>query len=247
MIRGIIRRLISPKLYLNLHILNKYTQKRAVYKFAPYQYELFSELIKKLNANSKAKFQNFLCEPESNLKNIYVRIDVDFQDCVDNLESFLKYLLERKIHAGVYIRVDGIEYDPSECKEMVNKYKDFFEFGLHTSCYREVEFLQNFNQELSRFKEEFGYMPQSLSVHGYGSQFTDRRQALYEYFRDKQNEISELKYYDCFDLLRKYTYVVQDCHLKGGKRFVYNDFKSPPSFFSTSSTLILVHTCYWKP
>ncbi len=252
--KALCRRLQNPRLYYKLFKIANYTKKREILHFSPYRYRVLEKSISKLRNSKKININKFLesSVSQSNLvktnnkkNNVYLRIDVDYQACVDNLSPLLNFLTSHQINAGVYIRTDCLEYDPSDCKKVIEKFKNKFEFGLHTSCYRKENYVYYFEKELNVFKKKLGFLPKSFSVHGYGSKYSQRRNDFYQYVRNNIGNLGSISFFDCGDILRPYQYVIQDCHLVEGRRFIYDDFLFPPDFLNNTNILILLHPCYW--
>ncbi|WP_448207920.1 hypothetical protein [Azospirillum sp. sgz302134] len=181
---------------------------------------------------------------------LFVRHDVDTRDCVRNMGRLLAVDHELGIPAATYIRVDGIDYDPAECREEVARQKALgMEVGLHSSCYLEDDFFGAFRRELDVFQGLFGFAPVSFTMHGLGAVRTAERTAFTEAVPGRLDEFG-IAFSDCNVRLRTYRHVVQDCNLDQrapGRRCMYVDFAKPEVFLEPGHALLLLtHPCYWQ-
>ena len=127
---ALIRRLKNPLLYFKLFQIAQYTKKRKVLKFSPYRQNHLETVISEFRSRNNTSIESFIdyhklehgiIKNTAKRNSIYFRIDVDYQDCVDNLPNLLNFLSAHGIKAGVYIRTDCLEYDPKDCEKVVMK------------------------------------------------------------------------------------------------------------------------------
>lgn len=178
-----------------------------------------------------------------------VRHDVDTVRCIDNVRLLLDVDAEFDIPSGVYVRVDGLEYDPAACREAVHASRARgLEIGLHSSCYLSDDPFTAFRAEIDAFIRVFAFQPKSFTVHGLGPVRADRR---WQFYRDVRHRMAEfgVSFTDCNVAFRSYRYVVEDCHVDArapGARVIYDDFvRLPPTCERAGDHLILTHPCYW--
>ena len=138
-----------------------------------------------------------------------------------------------------------MEYHPNQLAGMVSTYRETgVEFGLHTSCYVEDDYLGTFRTESERFAKTFGFAPRSFTVHGLGDCRYETRLRFGEEIIPRLEEFGYV-FTDCNQTLRTYDYVISDCHLEAtsGRRYIYNDFLRLPRFFAPGfNYLVLTHT-----
>lgn len=180
---------------------------------------------------------------------LYFRHDVDTHGCVSMLSKMIELNLAEGVASPVYIRADGTEYDPKTLAPAVAKYRAYdVEFGLHSSCYTQDDYLGALRLEIVRFEQCFGFAPTSMTVHGLG----DFRLAVRERFSaeivDRLRDFG-FSFTDCDARMRRYDYVITDCHPEPGsnRRYIYDDMLRLPRFFQRGRDyLVLTHPCYWQ-
>jgi anaerobic magnesium-protoporphyrin IX monomethyl ester cyclase len=177
---------------------------------------------------------------------VFIRHDVDTAACIQKLNCLLAIDREFQVPAGLYFRIDDVEYRLPDYKDWLNVLRqEGFEIGLHTVCYLDDNPLQAFQRETAKFEREVGFRPRSFSVHGLG---TFRAEIRMRFYRDISNHLKEFGYvFGDVPQLRPYEYVIQDCHLDEEKKiFICDDVKEPFPFRKGKQYLILTHPCYWE-
>ncbi|MBO3697279.1 hypothetical protein [Roseivirga sp. E12] len=233
--------ILNPNKYLYKLLRNKYTE-------SPYPIEYYRDLLEMLT-NENVFFQPFMqIESSKERINVFVRHDIDRQECIDNLEDMVALNKEYKIQSGLFFLVNDRTYNLSDYRDKILAYReDGLEIGLHTECYRFDDYMKEFKRETDRFEKVLGFRPQSFTVHGLGYR-NDVRGQFYSVL-DRNFKSTGYSFSDCISKFRSYDYVMEDCHKnsKTQKRFIYSDFQKLPSFLKPGENLlVLTHPCYWK-
>lgn len=221
--------------------------KRSDYN-APYSLDLYRNIL------TSSKQSGFFFEGFANRETIrdrvmYIRHDIDMPSCVENAASLFDIDIEFGILPGVYIRVDGRDYDPATAREFVHHYhRKGFEFGLHTCCYIEDDPFSALLSENEKFSDLYGFRPKSYNFHGLGSYRLKQRTALGMKLEENLSTGGYV-FTDNTYQSRAYDYVIQDCHYskKDKKRYFKNDVEEQfllSKLFKRS--LFLSHPCYWR-
>jgi hypothetical protein len=228
----------------------QYIAKRRPRAYAPHDVVLYAKLLRQARAAGDLELAPF-AEPRANegRPRLYFRHDVDTVGCVDMLPKLLDANLVEGVASPVYIRTDGTDYDPAGLIAVVAEYRARgIEFGLHSSCYTQDDYLGALHRETDRFEEHFGFRPRSFTVHGLG----EYRSAVRERFSSEiVGRLSEFGFgfTDCDARMRSYDYVITDCHPEPGtgRRMIYDDMLHLPRFFQPGRDyLVLTHPCYWR-
>jgi len=229
--------------------IKRYLLTRKLYHYAPYPLDIYEQCLKSLKSLQHQQLIRFLNGEGINRKGdiIFVRHDIDTQECIRNLPETLEIDQRLRVEAGIYLRFDNEEYMAGDHREMLLKYKDHgFEIGLHSLCYTKENYLQEFQRETERFKSIMGFQPRSFSVHGLGSFRLEIRMKFLHEITHCFHEFG----YETGDIppLRAYEHVIHDSHLDNeNRRFLYDDFLYFPRFSSRRRRyLVLTHPCYWK-
>lgn len=229
----------------------RYIEVRQPHAYAPYDAALYAALLRQIRAATDLELAAFSSRrrPGGVKPRLYLRHDVDMAACVENLPLLLDVDLAEGIAPPVYIRTDGTDYPPEAVADAVAHYRaKGVEFGLHSSCYTEDDYIGAFRREIGRFAECFGFRPASFTVHGLGSFRVEIRDRFAEEIVDRLPEFG-LKFTDCNTRLRQYDYVITDCHLEPEtrRRYIYDDVVTLPRFFEPGRDyLVLTHPCYWR-
>lgn len=227
-----------------------YIVNRRKYLSAPYSLEVYRKLIDTYLAHNLLNTPDFgsLKAPKNGKANLYIRHDIDMLACAENFGEMLKITLDRDLRVGIYFLVTDRTYKLEDYKKEILHYKSLgVEVGLHTECYRHDDFMQEFERETKRFEQVLGFRPRSFTVHGLGKERLETRISFYKEL-EKNFEATGYELTDCISGVRKYDYIIQDCHLNAetGNRYVYKDFKDSLSFIRPGDDiLILTHPCYW--
>lgn len=227
----------------------RYLRARKIYRHAPYSLAIYEQLLRRFKDSDRHQFIRFLEYGETRMRkdNIFVRHDIDTQNCITNLSQTLEIDQSLQIPSGIYFRVDDEEYCVRDFQKMIGHYKVMgFEIGLHTLCYTQDNYLQEFKRETEKFKSELGFSPMSFSVHGLGDFRLEVRMRFYKEIALSFREFG----YETGDIppLRSYEHMIHDCHLDAdNRRFLYDEFvRLPPFYLPGKRYLILTHPCYWK-
>jgi len=177
---------------------------------------------------------------------VFVRHDIDFQGCVENAPILLDIDVSLQIPSSSFIRVDGIDYRPETCVDIVRDYKrEGLQFGLHSSCYVANDYMTCLQNEIETFADVFRFRPKWITVHGMGSvRLQERRQFVQEL--GEALPIFGITVTDCVTSCRRYSREIQDCHVLNGLRYMKRDFD--PDYFRFrrgDDTLVLTHPSYW--
>jgi hypothetical protein len=228
----------------------QYIEKRQPHAYAPHDVALYARLLRQARASGDLELASFV-EPTANegRPRLYFRHDVDTAECVDMLPKLLDENLAEGVASPVYIRTDGTDYDPAHLAATVAEYRPRgVEFGLHSSCYTQDDYLGALRQESNRFEEYFGFRSRSFTVHGLG----EHRSAVRDRFSSEIiGRLPEFGFVftDCDARMRRYDYVITDCHPEPGtgRRLIYDDMLRLPRFFQPGRDyLVLTHPCYWR-
>ncbi|MBT0584935.1 hypothetical protein [Alteromonas oceanisediminis] len=176
------------------------------------------------------------------------RYDIDTVACCENVQRLTDVALSIGITPAIFIRTDGIDYQPDRMIDFVTQYRELgCDFGLHTSCYALSDSVAALEFELSEFMRCFGARPRGLTVHGLGDQFSERRAVMGRYIADNVDQL-DIGYADIPSRFRQHQYVIQDCHFDSSRstRQLKHDFLAVPEIASNHiDILLLVHPCYW--
>lgn len=228
----------------------QYIDKRRPHGYAPHDVALYVELLRQARASSDLELAPF-AKPTVNegRPRLYFRHDVDTPGCVDMLPKLIDANLAEGVASPVYVRTDGTEYDPADLAATVAAYRGRgVEFGLHSSCYTQDDYLGALRQETDNFERLFGFRPNSFTVHGLG----EYRSAVRDRFSSEiVGRLPEFGFVftDCDARMRCYDYVITDCHPEPGtgRRLIFDDMLRLPRFFQPRRDyLVLTHPCYWR-
>lgn len=225
---------------------NKYITKS---EYAPFRYEIYQSLIDKLKSHHAVSITPFntYSDVVEGLTNVYFRHDIDTLNCVKNLPSLVKVDESNGIVPGIFFIVNDETYLLSSCKEIANYLHQIgYPIGLHTVCYLDDNYLDQFQREIDIFTNTFGFRPDTFNAHGLGSVRLETRLKFYDEIAAKYQEFG-FQYSDCCPKLREYRHVFEDCHWDKDKstRYLKNDFFDPSSSLENGNALVLTHPCYW--
>lgn len=229
----------------------RYLETRQPHAYAPYDAGLYVALLRQIRAAPDIELAAFsrARRSEEGRPRLYLRHDVDMPACVENLPILLDIDLAEDISSPVYVRTDGTDYRPEAVAAAVAHYRaKGVEFGLHSSCYTEDDYIGALRREIERFAECFGFRPTSFTVHGLGSFRAEIRDRFAEEIVDRLAEFGFV-FTDCNIRMRQYHYVISDCHFDAatGRRYICDDMVSLPRFFEPGRDyLVLTHPCYWR-
>ncbi len=229
----------------------RYLQTRQPHAYAPYESVLYAALLRHIRAAPDLELAAFsrIGKPDGARPRIYLRHDIDTAACIERLPMMLDINLAEGVASPVYVRTDGTDYPPGAMADAVAHYRaKGVEFGLHSSCYTEDDYMGAFRRELGRFAECFGFRPTSFTVHGLGTFRAEIRDRFAEEIAGRLSEFG-LAFTDCNVRLRQYDYVITDCHLEPAtrRRYIYDDVVTLPRFFVPGRDyLVLTHPCYWR-
>jgi hypothetical protein len=249
LLKQLIRRKIK---FIYLFILKRrsflFLKNRQKYKNSPYEFEIYENLISKLNNSKNVKIYDFSGKilKDKNLSHIIIRHDIDTINCIENVDMFIDFHIKNKIHSAFFFRVDEEEYKLKEFKEKVIRcVENDLKVGLHTSFYTYDDPLERFRIETKKFFTETGINPIYFTIHGLGEYKINERDKYKKIICDSLSTYG-YSFTDCHYSLRLYDYVIEDCHLEGGNRFIYDDFFYNPEQLRNQVGLILTHPCYWQ-
>ena len=228
--------------------LQEYTNDRSIYMESPYPLSLYKEILSEIKANKKYILREFMdLGMTEKYTSFYIRHDIDTGNCLSQISKLLDIDKAYNVKSGVYFRADDEEYVLADCAETVNKYAaDGFEFGLHTVCYKSDNYFDLFEKELDYFHSSLGFAPKSFTVHGLGKYRLEIRMKFCNEVVDLLSKY-HIKFTDCNENLRKYDYVLQDCHWNDIKktRYLKDDVIKLPFPLNMKNYLFLTHPCYW--
>lgn len=229
---------------------HRYIRNRRPHAYAPHDAAIYGELLHQARRTRGLDLPRFTEQKKGGGKpRLYFRHDVDTQDCVSMLPKLIEWNLSEGVASPVYIRTDGTDYDPASVTPAVAKYRARgVEFGLHSSCYTQDDYMGTLRQEIARFEECFGFRPRSLTVHGLGEFRAEIRERFAHEIVERLAEFG-FAFTDCDARMRRYDYVITDCHPEPGsnRRHIYDDMLSLPRFFHPGRDyLVLTHPCYWR-
>jgi len=239
---------VFKRRYISYQI-ERYLRNRKIYHYAPYPLEIYKQCLESLKSLPSHQFAPFLKYEGIDKATdwIFVRHDIDTQQCMRNLPEIIKIDERLRIESGIYLRIDDEEYSVRDHREMFLQYKEHgFEIGLHSLCYLKENYSQEFQRETDKFKNYMGFQPRSFSVHGVGSFRLETRMKFYQEVIHWLHQMG----YETGDIptLRSYVHTIHDCHLDNeNRRFLYDDFLYFPNLSLRGSRyLIMTHPCYWK-
>jgi len=241
--------LARAKRKYNFYQVERYLRNRKVYHYAPYPLEIYEQSLKNLKFSPNHQLVPFLNDEEINRGRdwIFVRHDIDTQQCMKNLSEIINIDGRLMVKSGIYLRIDDEEYSVRDHRDMLLQYRERgFEIGLHSLCYLKENYSKEFQRETEKFKYDMGFQPRSFSVHGVGSFRLETRMKFYEEVVHWLHPMG----YETGDIptLRSYVHVIHDSHLDAeNRRFLYDDFFHLPDLsFRGNCYLIMTHPCYWK-
>lgn len=218
-------------------------------EYAPFRGAIYQSLIDKLKSHHTVNITAF--NSHSNLDNrqanVYFRHDIDTLNCVKNLPSLVEIDEKNGIVPGIFFLVSNETYLLSSCKEIANYlHQQGFPVGLHTVCYLNDDYLDQFQREIDIFTDTFGFRPDTFNAHGLGTVRLETRLKFYDEIAVRYQEFG-FQYSDCCPKLREYRHVFEDCHWDKEKssRYLKKDFFDPLSSLEAGNVLVLTHPCYW--
>ncbi len=223
---------------------------RHFYQNASYPIAIYKQLLDAVRKMDSCAFEDFSSSKIIEDKiTVFFRHDIDTINCLKNMPLLLDIDIQEKVASPCFLRVDEEEYSLYDANKLVQKYVERgVEFGLHTVCYIDDNYLKAFEDETNKFINAFGFQPKTFTVHGLGQYRSDVRAQFYSDISTRLNEFG-YEFSDCCANLRTYHYVIEDCHwnAKNQCRFIYDDFKKLPRNIKRGmNVLILTHPCYWK-
>lgn len=217
---------------------------------APYPVALYRGLLAQAKARVGLRLPRFDAPPAAGADlRLFLRHDVDTVACVERLPLLVEADLDAGFAVPVYLRTDGIDYDPRTARDVAaNLVRAGVEIGLHSSCYLADDPEAAFRAEGERFADCFGVRPRSFTMHGLGEVRLAQRLA---FVAEAARGLDRLGYAftDADPSLRRYDYVITDCHPDpvAGTRFIYDDIERLPRFLARGRDyLVLTHPCYWR-
>jgi hypothetical protein len=227
-----------------------YVQARRPHAYAPHDVAIYAGLLKQARDARGIEIPNFLERKAAGRKpRLYFRHDVDTADCVRMLPHLIDANLKEGVASPIYVRTDGTEYDPASLTPTVETYrKRGVEFGLHSSCYTQDDYLAALRREIDVFTRSFGFPPRSMTVHGLGDFRIETRERFSNEIVERLAEFG-FTFTDCDARMRQYDYVITDCHPEPGsnRRHIYDDMLHLPRFLQPGRDyLVLTHPCYWR-
>lgn len=236
---------------LTARALRSWLQGRQPLEEAPYPLSLYSELLDCTRKHDWLNVRDYAAPTAARGRPaLYFRHDIDTQQCVDRMTCLLDEDLRAGVLPGVYLRADEREYCLAEVRSKIEPYRARgVEFGLHTVCYLEDQFLSELAREANHFERSLGFRARSLTTHGLGDHRLEVRLSFCQQIRSRSKEFG-FDFLDIDPRVRSYLYVIEDCHRhpRSGCRFIYDDFKRFPwASIRHGDLLVLTHPCYWQP
>jgi hypothetical protein len=228
----------------------RYVTARRPHAFAPHDAAIYGRLLQQARRSRGLEVPGFTdAKPAAGRPRLYFRHDVDTQHCVTMLPKLVELNLAEGVESPVYIRTDMTDYDPRSLVATVKRYGGRgVEFGLHSSCYTRDDYLGALREEIQRFGDCFGFAPRSMTVHGLGEHRLETRERFSKEIVDRLTEFG-FTFTDCDPRMRRYDYVITDCHPEPGsnRRYICDDMLNLPRFFQAGRDyLVLTHPCYWR-
>lgn len=245
-------RAFSPQLSFFSPGWKKYTNQRnkygAVYD-PPYQGDIYGALLERLSSVENITFSTISDLGITNSRPIVVlRHDLDFTDCVKNLDILTEIEIQHNLRSSIMVRVDCEDYLPEIAKDKIKKHKDKgFDIGLHSTAYTQENPAEALTAELKTFYDVFGFHPTSYNFHGGFDSHLPTRIEMGLAYKEILAQHAYLKTSD--SVSGYYEYRLQDCHIRSGSKCIFVDFVSPPTAQIENSRhpiLVLTHPCYWK-
>jgi hypothetical protein len=229
----------------------RYLERRRRVADAPHPAALYRDFLAQAKRRPGLALPRFDAPPvpAANAARLFLRHDVDTVRCIEKLPLLVEANLALGVAAPVYVRTDGIDYDPRAARDVVREAAAAgIEVGLHSSCYLAEDPEAEFRAEGERFADCYDFRPRSFTMHGLGDTRLDQRLAFVE---SAAGRLAQLGYAftDAHPSLRRYDYVITDCHPDpvSATRFIYDDFHSLPGFLARGRDyLVLTHPCYWR-
>jgi len=140
--------------------------------------------------------------------------------------------------------MDEIDYKSEVSHEYLSPYLENLSIGLHSSCYINDNPMEALKKEIEKFTNIYNFKPKFLTLHGLGTFKFDERMKFIKNIAECYADY-DILFADFITSMRSYDYVIQDCHLNDGKRYLKNDIIKLPPMFAGSCYLFLAHPCYW--
>ena len=217
--------------------------------YAPYSSSLYKALLASLTSNNSINVCSFnaTVSADTNKVNVFFRHDIDTELCLLNLQDMICIDKSFGVKPGIFFLVSDQTYDIRSCEAVAVELKsNGYAVGLHTVCYLEDDYLAEFQREIDKFTNTFGFKPDTFNAHGLGSIKQDNRLKFYDEMAIRYKDFG-FEYSDCCAKLRQYQHVIEDCHLDRDKnnRYIKTDFAFADHFMQKGNNLVLTHPCYW--
>jgi hypothetical protein len=152
-------------LFLNLPVKSWYQE---VLSFGPHPPRLYDYILERLLSGGVevvlARDLHTGIRPGDRGR-LVLRHDLDAQP--EKLRIFTEAEKRLGVRSSIYLRVDGVSYEPKEIAGQLRRLADEgFEIGLHTAAYQAPEPLAALGKELERFRTALGFEALSLNTHG---------------------------------------------------------------------------------
>ena len=215
---------------------------------APYSVDFYRKSLTKLNSCDDIIVGTLGESVGETLPYVVLRHDIDLPECVSNLYRLTDVEEELGLRSSIVVRVDGLDYDPVTCKELISDHVDRgFEIGLHSTAYFDDDPLSALGRELDEFKKIFGICPKVYNFHGGFDEHLVKRIKLGRQFDQVKRKWPFLKISDSNSGF--YDYRISDCKTRNGQRVILQDSINPPLSLILKShklVLFLTHPCYWR-
>ncbi|MBL0941520.1 MAG: hypothetical protein IBJ00_02145 [Alphaproteobacteria bacterium] len=213
--------------------------------YAPYELKLYEEYLSRLKHDTRINFISFNDCIDNTKINFVFRHDLDTLDCLKNSGKLIDLHIKHMIPLTIFVRMDDIDYSSKASYKYLSKYVESWPIGLHSSCYIDNNPIDAFKIEIEKFEAIYKFIPKFLTLHGLGSYKYDARMEFIKFISEFYQRYN-LEFADFISKMRTYNYVVQDCHLMEGKRYLKHDILELPPKHAGSCYLFLAHPCYWR-
>jgi len=225
---------------------SKELRKRAVIT-APFEIDIYKKCLAKITENNEIKIGTLGDSLSNPTSYVVLRHDIDLPGCVEKLNLLTSVEEEFGLKSSIVIRVDGLDYDPAICKDLVAKHKEKgFEIGLHSTAYFADDPLKALTLEFERFNTLFGFYPEIYNFHGGFDEHLAKRMKLGHQGMKIVKDNLFLKATDSISGF--YEHRIMDCVIRNGERILLDDMLNPPVLLikkSSQPVIVLTHPCYW--
>ncbi len=165
-------------------------------RYAPHSANIYKRILADLGKEDRrfSLIKDYIHESSTNT--ILLRHDLDTPECLLNLPKLILAEQQFNLRSTIYVLADDHAYKISEqdIQYLHNLNSDGFEIGLHTRAYFQPDPDNYFHKEVKAFRDMFGFMPETVTLHGEYprpvSDFEARRTAFIRNFNRIKSDLA---------------------------------------------------------